>query len=64
MEIHPNKPPVLLIAGKDDHLMCELTLDQTQLTRKKGVEIRPDEFDALWNKYNGLPYFPDTARIK
>ncbi|KAE9550793.1 hypothetical protein FO519_005996 [Halicephalobus sp. NKZ332] len=64
MEIHPNKKPILLTAGKDDHLMCELTLDQTQLTRKKGVEIRPDEFENLWIKYNGAPYYPDNSRIR
>uniref|UniRef100_A0AC34R988 Myosin motor domain-containing protein n=1 Tax=Panagrolaimus sp. JU765 TaxID=591449 RepID=A0AC34R988_9BILA len=64
MEIHPNKPPVLLVAGKDDDLMCELTLDQTQLTRKKGVEILPDEFEALWHKFHGPFYCPDPGVTK
>lgn len=56
MEIHPNKNPILLIAGRDDMDMCEMSLDATQLTRKKGAEILGDEFEALWQRYGGQPY--------
>ncbi|VDN56642.1 unnamed protein product, partial [Dracunculus medinensis] len=57
MEIHPNKPPILLVAGRDDFNMCELPLDSTQLTRKKGAEILSEEFETLWSHYGGQPYF-------
>ena len=29
MEIHPDKSPVLLVAGRDDMQMCELGLAET-----------------------------------
>ena len=31
--------PMLLIAGKDDSKMCELPLEETGLTRKRGAEV-------------------------
>ena len=31
MELHPEKPPVMLYAGKDDMEMCELSLEETGL---------------------------------
>ena len=39
MEIHDNKPPILLLAGVDDMNMCELSLEETGLTQKRGTEI-------------------------
>uniref|UniRef100_A0A7E4UZP8 Myosin-VI_CBD domain-containing protein n=1 Tax=Panagrellus redivivus TaxID=6233 RepID=A0A7E4UZP8_PANRE len=56
MEITPNRSPILLLAGRDDHMMCELTLEQTSLTRKKGAEILATEFEALWQRYGGAAY--------
>ncbi|VDK61598.1 unnamed protein product [Onchocerca ochengi] len=56
MELHPNKKPVLLIAGQDDMEMCELSLDATQLTRKKGAEITAAEFETLWYQCGGPEY--------
>ncbi|PAV72772.1 hypothetical protein WR25_15279 [Diploscapter pachys] len=53
MEIHPNRPPSLLLAGKDDLQMCELPLELTGLTQKKGAEITEKEFDNLWLHYGG-----------
>jgi myosin VI len=35
MELHAEKPPILLIAGIDDMQMCELSLEETGLTRKR-----------------------------
>uniref|UniRef100_A0A1I7VVB9 Myosin motor domain-containing protein n=1 Tax=Loa loa TaxID=7209 RepID=A0A1I7VVB9_LOALO len=55
MELHPNKKPVLLLAGRDDMQMCELSLDATQLTRKKGAEITPVEFETLWHQCTSGP---------
>lgn len=56
MELHPDKPPVLLLAGKDDMEMCELSLEETGLSRKRGAEILPREFEDEWSKCGGEPY--------
>jgi myosin-6 len=56
MELHPEKPPVLLMAGKDDMEMCELSLDETGLARKRGAEILPREFETEWKQCGGQPY--------
>ncbi|XP_074640045.1 unconventional myosin-VI-like isoform X2 [Tubulanus polymorphus] len=53
MEIHPDKPPCLLLAGIDDMRMCELSIEQTGLTRKKGAAILEKEFEEEWNKNDG-----------
>lgn len=53
MELHPSKQPIVLTAGRDDMQMCELSLEETGLTRKKGAEILQQEFEKEWNKYGG-----------
>lgn len=53
MELYPNKDPVLLIRGKNDLRMCELSLTQTGLTSRKGAEIFPNGFDDVWKKCGG-----------
>ena len=56
MELHPERPPVLLVAGVDDMEMCELALHETGLTRKRGAEILDHEFEKEWVKNGGQPY--------
>lgn len=76
MEVHADKPPILLVAGKfimlspfssyykykpyflgiDDMQMCELSLEETGLTRKRGAEILEHEFNREWERNNGKPY--------
>jgi myosin-6 len=56
MEIHDNKPPILLLAGVDDMNMCELSLDETGLTQKRGAEILENEFEDEWNTHCGEKY--------
>ncbi|CAF1034350.1 unnamed protein product [Rotaria sordida] len=56
MEIHPNKEAVLLVAGVDDMNMCELSLDETGLTSKKGAEILESDFEQEWLKHGGREY--------
>ncbi|XP_037929253.1 myosin heavy chain 95F-like [Teleopsis dalmanni] len=56
MELHADKPPILLIAGIDDMQMCELSLEETGLTRKRGAEILEIEFNREWEKNGGKPY--------
>ena len=47
MELHEGKPPILLVAGRDDMHMCELSLEETGLTRKRGAEILDTEFERV-----------------
>ncbi|XP_076257512.1 myosin heavy chain 95F jaguar isoform X2 [Rhynchophorus ferrugineus] len=56
MELHPDKQAILLVAGKDDMQMCELSLEETGLTRKRGAEILENEFNKEWEKNGGKPY--------
>ncbi|RWS28093.1 myosin heavy chain 95F-like protein, partial [Leptotrombidium deliense] len=56
MEIHPSKAAILLVAGKDDMQMCELSLDETRLTTKRGAEILEEEFEREWRKNGGELY--------
>ncbi|XP_063243579.1 myosin heavy chain 95F isoform X2 [Bacillus rossius redtenbacheri] len=64
MELHPDKPPILLMAGVDDMQMCELSLDETGLTRKRGAEILEHEFNREWEKRGGKPYMRPADRKK
>ena len=64
MELHPDKPPVLLVAGKDDMEMCELSLEETGLSRKRGAEILPREFEEEWSKHGGQPYVRAAPKKK
>eukprot|EP00049_Salpingoeca_infusionum_P012421 m.227482 g.227482 ORF g.227482 m.227482 type:complete len:1222 (+) comp15178_c0_seq1:220-3885(+) len=56
MELHPGSDAVLLVAGKDDMEMCELSLEETGLSRKRGAEILPREFEGEWEAHGGAPY--------
>lgn len=56
MELHADKPPILLVAGIDDMQMCELSLEETGLTRKRGAEILDPEFTREWERNGGKPF--------
>uniref|UniRef100_A0A672GFF4 Unconventional myosin-VI n=1 Tax=Salarias fasciatus TaxID=181472 RepID=A0A672GFF4_SALFA len=56
MELHPDKQPILLVAGKDDMEMCELSLEETGLSRKRGAEILPRQFEEIWERCGGVTY--------
>jgi len=64
MELHPDKPAILLVAGTDDMQMCELSLEETGLTRKRGAEILEHEFAREWERHGGKPYKRPSERIK
>ncbi|XP_078700151.1 unconventional myosin-VI-like isoform X1 [Branchiostoma floridae x Branchiostoma belcheri] len=64
MELHPDKVPVILVAGKDDMQMCELSLDETGLTRKRGAEIIAREFEEQWNRTGGREYLMQAIQSK
>lgn len=36
--------------------MCELSLEETGLTRKRGAEILEHEFNREWERNGGKPY--------
>lgn len=44
------------ISGKDDMDMCELNLEETGLTRKRGAEILPRQFEEIWERCGGIQY--------
>jgi myosin VI len=56
MELHSEKTPILLVAGVDDMQMCELSLEETGLTRKRGAEILEHEFNREWERNGGKQY--------
>lgn len=43
-------------AGKDDMEMCELSLEETGLSRKRGAEILPRQFEEIWERCGGVQY--------
>ncbi|XP_043932993.1 unconventional myosin-VI [Protopterus annectens] len=64
MELHPDKPPILLVAGKDDMEMCELSLEETGLTRKRGAEILPRQYEEVWERCGGIQYLRSAIENK
>ncbi|XP_062325010.1 myosin VIb isoform X2 [Osmerus eperlanus] len=64
MELHPDKQPVVLVAGKDDMEMCELSLEETGLTRKRGAEILPRQFEEIWERCDGIQYLRNAIESK
>jgi len=47
--------------GVDDLNMCELSLEETGLAKKKGAEILGREFEGEWNKGGGVDYMKKNA---
>lgn len=64
MELHPDKHPILLVAGKDDMEMCELSLEETGLTRKRGAEILPRQFEDFWERCGGIQYLKNAIESR
>ncbi|XP_054909457.1 myosin VIb isoform X1 [Poeciliopsis prolifica] len=64
MELHPDKQPIVLVAGKDDMEMCELSLEETGLTRKRGAEILPRQFEEIWERCDGIQYLKRAIENK
>ena len=64
LELHPDKVPILLVAGKDDMEMCELSLDETGLALKRGAEILPQVFEGAWINHGGRPYYSGAHRAQ
>ena len=44
------------MAGQHDMQMCELSLEETRLTSKRGAEILAEEFEQEWRKQGGQPW--------
>ncbi|XP_043075150.1 myosin VIa isoform X1 [Puntigrus tetrazona] len=64
MELHPDKHPIVLVAGKDDMEMCELSLEETGLTRKRGAEILPRQFEEIWERCGGIQYLKNAIESR
>jgi myosin-6 len=60
----PPVPFVSFVAGVDDMQMCELSLDETGLTRKRGAEILEHEFNKEWERNGGKEYVAPANRKK
>lgn len=51
-----DKLPLVAVPGKDDVEMCELSLEETGLSRKRGAEILPRQFEEIWERCGGIQY--------
>lgn len=51
-------------SGKDDMEMCELSLEETGLTRKRGAEILPRQFEEIWERCDGIQYLKKAIENK
>lgn len=54
----------LICAGKDDMEMCELNLEETGLTRKRGAEILPRQFEEIWERCGGIQYLQNAIESR
>lgn len=54
----------LHLSGKDDMEMCELSLEETGLTRKRGAEILPRQFEEIWERCDGIQYLKKAIENK
>jgi myosin-6 len=59
-----DRRPIVLVSGRDDMHMCELRLEETGLTRKRGAEILEQEYEREWAKHGGVPYVRPAERRK
>lgn len=50
--------------GKDDMEMCELNLEETGLTRKRGAEILPRQFEEIWERCGGIQYLQNAIESR
>lgn len=53
-----------VVLGKDDMEMCELSLEETGLTRKRGAEILPRQFEEIWERCGGIQYLRNAIESK
>ncbi|KAL3307156.1 Unconventional myosin-VI [Cichlidogyrus casuarinus] len=53
IQVIHDQAPILSIAGIHDMTMCEIPLEETGLTRKRGAEILEKDFNAAWEQSGG-----------
>uniref|UniRef100_A0A8C2IZY8 Unconventional myosin-VI n=1 Tax=Cyprinus carpio TaxID=7962 RepID=A0A8C2IZY8_CYPCA len=63
-KIREDEEQVFLVAGKDDMEMCELGLEETGLTRKRGAEILPRQFEEIWERCGGIQYLKNAIESR
>lgn len=49
------------LTGVDDMNMCELSLEETGLSSKKGAEILENDFEQEWLKHGGRQYLKTNS---
>lgn len=58
--VFPHVPAIfthtIMFVGIDDLQMCELSLEETGLARKRGAEILQQEFESEWSRNGGEHY--------
>lgn len=64
MECWPEKRAVLLLAGRDDMQMCELSLSETGLPAKRGAEILRGDFEIAWIANGGGTALSSAATVE
>jgi len=52
----------IFIQGVDDMKMCEMNLEDTGLTRKRGAEVLERDFEEEWAKNGGTKYLQAHLR--
>lgn len=52
------------LPGKDDMEICELSLEETGLTRQSGAEIQPRQFEETWERCGGIQYLRSAIESK
>ncbi|KAK1338244.1 hypothetical protein QTO34_001358 [Cnephaeus nilssonii] len=57
-------PSFLWLVCKDDMEMCELNLEETGLTRKRGAEILPRQFEEIWERCGGIQYLQNAIESR
>ncbi|CAL8312484.1 unnamed protein product [Boreogadus saida] len=55
---------LVLSPGKDDMEMCELSLEETGLTRKRGAEILARQYEEIWERCGGVQYLRSAIESK
>uniref|UniRef100_A0A8C2PW88 Unconventional myosin-VI n=1 Tax=Cyprinus carpio TaxID=7962 RepID=A0A8C2PW88_CYPCA len=52
------------VSKEDDMEMCELGLEETGLTRKRGAEILPRQFEEIWERCGGIQYLKNAIESR
>uniref|UniRef100_A0A8C2PW86 Unconventional myosin-VI n=1 Tax=Cyprinus carpio TaxID=7962 RepID=A0A8C2PW86_CYPCA len=63
-KFHGLRSALCLFWRPDDMEMCELGLEETGLTRKRGAEILPRQFEEIWERCGGIQYLKNAIESR